>query len=325
MIRSSLKWAILALLLTLTGCTDRGDELKRWVHEQTGSYSAAFSPDGKYLLTGAVEGFGRVWDVEKNKVLYSVQHEDNNEGGIIAAAFSADNRYLVTMEQQSIARWRVKDGKLVGFWQWPDLRAVAISADGRYALIGMTRNEAIYFDMQQGKMVYVFPHHEKINSVSLSRDGRFALTGSDDWHASLWDLKTGEFIWAKNMKYKISRVELSDDGELAYAAAYVGQSKIFSTDKKGSLVSALPVKSRGMTVVSSDFSDDGQLLATSRSSRGIDIWSVKTGKNLKSWIPEAKYKVQPDAVIMLDLHISADKRRLLSESSTGIGQLWSIQ
>ncbi len=325
MIRMLFRIALLGAMLSLSACTDRGDELKRWVHEETGSYSAAFSPDGRYLLTGAVAGFGRVWDLQTNKVLYSVQHEDNDEGGIIAAAFSADNRYLVTMEQQSIARWRVRDGKLVGFWQWPDLRDVAISANGRYALIGMKRNEAIYFDMQAGKMVYVFAHHEKINSVSLSRDGRFALTGSDDWHASLWDLKTGEFIWAKNMKYKISQVELSDDGELAYAGAYVGQSKIFKTDKKGSLVSTLPVKSRGMTVVSSDFSDDGKLLATSRSSRGIDIWDVQSGKRLKGWIPEAKYKVQPDAVIMLALHISADKRQLLSESSTGIGQLWSIQ
>ena len=43
--------------------------------------------------------------------------------------------------------------------------------------------------MVEGKMRYVFPHHEKVNSVSLSKDGRFALTGSNDWHASLWDLK----------------------------------------------------------------------------------------------------------------------------------------
>ncbi len=314
------------LLLTLLGgCGNRGTELKRWVHEDTGSYGAAFSPDGTYLLTGAIGGFGRVWDVEQNQVLYSVQHEESDEGGIIAAAFSADNRYLVTIEQQSIARWRVRDGKLVGFWKWPDLRDVAISSTGRYALIGMKRNEAIYFDMQEGKMVYVFAHHERINSVALSRDGRFALTGSDDWHASLWDLKTGKFIWAKNMTYKISHVELSDDGEYAFANAFVGQSKIFRTSPKGDLISQLPVKSRGMTIVSADFSDDGTLLATGRASRGIDIWDVKSGRNLKNWLPEVKHKVQPDAATILDLVISADKQKLLSESSTGIGQLWSIQ
>lgn len=311
-------------LANLVGCSDKGQELKQWLHEDTGSYGATISPDNKYLLTGSIGGYGRVWNVADNKVIYSVQHKENNEGGLIAAEFSADSKYLVTIEQQSIARWSVSDGRLVGYWSWPNLRDVAISAKGRYALIGMKANQAIYFDMQQGEMVYVFPHHEKITSVALSRDGRFALTGADDWHASLWNLSTGEHIWSQNLKYKISHVELSDDGELALANAYVGQSKIFSTDSKGKLFSQLDVKSRGMTVVSADFSDDGKILATGRAAKGIDIWDVKTGKSLKSWLPKVKHYVQPDSATILDLNISSDKTKLLSESSTGIGQLWSI-
>lgn len=308
----------------LTACTDRGNEVRQWLHADTGSYSAAISPDGRYLLTGDIGGFGRVWDVQNGKVLYSVQHEDNDEGGIIDAAFSADGRYLVTIEPQSIARWTVADGRLVGYWAWPDLRAVAISANGRYALIGMKANQAIYFDMQAGKMVYVFPHHEKITSVALSRDGRFALTGADDWHASLWNLADGEHVWSKNMEYKIAQVELSDDGAFALANAYVGGAKIFATDAGGSLVSQLEIKSRGMTVVSADFSDNGKILATGRASRGIDIWNVQTGALVKSWLPKVKESVQPDSATILDLNISADGKRLLSESSSGIGQLWSI-
>jgi WD40 repeat protein len=316
---------LLLSITAFTGCSDKGKELKHWLHEDTGSYGAVISDDSRYLLTGSIGGYGRVWDVDQGKVLYSVQHEDNDEGGIIAADFSADSQYLVTIEQQSIARWRVSNGKLVGYWSWPDLRDVAISANGRYALIAMKANQAIYFDMQQGKMVYVFPHHEKINSVALSRDGRFALTGSDDWHASLWDLKTGKHIWARNMQYKIAHVELSDDGNMAFANAFVGQARIYATNKEGALLSELDIKSRGMTVVSADFSDDGSLLATGRASKGIDIWDIKTGKLLKTWLPEVKHLVQPDSATILDLKISADNTQLLSESSAGIGQLWSLK
>lgn len=314
---------ICVLLLSCSG--GKGKEISSWLHEDTGSYGAEISDDGQYLMTGSIGGYGRVWDVQSGKVLYSVQHEDSDEGGIIAADFSSDNRFLVTIEQQSIARWSVSDGRLVGYWSWPDLKDVAISANGRYALIGMKAKQAIYFDMQAGKMVYVFPHHEKITSVALSKDGRFALTGADDWHASLWNLADGKHIWSKNLVYKISDVELSDDGELAFANAYVGISKIFATDEKGKLVSTLDVKSRGMTVVSSDFSDDGKTLATGRAARGIDIWDVNTGKSIKSWTPEVKEWVQPDSATILDLKISADKSSLLSESSTGIGQLWSLK
>lgn len=320
-----LKLMLAGLMLSqLLACSDKGKELKRWLHEDTGSYASVISHDNKYLLTGAIGGYGRVWDVNENKVLYSVQHEESDEGGIVDAAFSDNGKFLVTIEQQSIARWMMSDGRLVGYWSWPDLRSVAVTASGRYALIGMKANQAIYFDMQEGKMVYVFPHHEKINSVHISRDGRFAITGSDDWHASLWNLATGEHVWSKNMHYKISHVELSDDGELALANAFVGKAKIFATDKKGTLVSELDTPARGVTIVSADFSDDGKILATGRAAKAIDIWDVKTGKRLKSWLPEVKHKVQPDSATILDLNISPDKKQLLSESSTGIGQLWSL-
>jgi len=323
--RAVLWFCGLCLTLLLVGCSDKGDELRRWLHEDTGSYGSAISDDGKYLLTGAIGGYGRVWDVDQGKVLYSVQHEDSDEGGIVGAEFSRDSRYLVTIEQQSIARWRVSSGELVGYWKWPDLRAVAISANGRYALIGMKANQAIYFDMQAGSMVYVFPHHEKITSVDLSADGRFALTGADDWHASLWNLANGEHVWSKNMQYKIAHVELSDDGQLALANASVGQARIYRSNNAGDLVSSLDIKPRGLTVVSADFSDDGDLLATGRAARGIDIWDVASGRNLRTWLPEVKHKVQPDAATILDLKILANGNQLLSESSTGIGQLWSIK
>ncbi len=156
------------MTLLVAGAEDK-QALNTWIHEDTGSYGAAVSPDGKYLLTGSIGGYGRVWDLAKNKVLYSVQHQDNNEGGIIAAAFSARSEVLVTIEQQSIARWSVKTGRLTGYWYWPDLTDVDISADGRYALIGRTANQAAYFEWVEGNVRDELSLHETVTSVALSR------------------------------------------------------------------------------------------------------------------------------------------------------------
>jgi len=292
------------------------------VHADIGSYGAAISPDGKLLLTGEIGGFDRVWDLQNNKVKYSVQHQEGSAGGIISAAFSASGEILVTVEQNSIARWAVSSGRLTGYWSWPNLTDVAVSADGRYALIGSKDNQAVYFDMVAGKMRYVFAHHEKVTSVALSGDGRSALTGSDDWHASLWDLSNGEHLWTKNLKYKISLVALSDDGELALANAYIGDAHIYATHGKGSLVSRLDeVK---MTLVSADFSVDNRILATGRAAKAIDIWEVASGKLRESWKPKVKHKVQPDSATILDLKLDSNAKTLISESSTGIGQRWAI-
>ncbi|MDH5356505.1 MAG: hypothetical protein OEY09_18835 [Gammaproteobacteria bacterium] len=314
---------LLLLIPLLVACGDNKKALKTWVHADTGSYGAAISPNGKYLMTGEIGGFGRVWDIKKNKVLFSLQHEDNSEGGMIAAAFSERGDVLVTVEQQSIARWSTETGRLTGYWSRPNLSDVDISADGRYALIGTKDNQAIYFDMVEGKMRYVFPHHEKVNSVSLDKKGRYALTGSNDWHASLWDLKDGRHLWSKNMKYKISLVALSDDGELALANAYIGDAHIYSTAGKGKLVSRLDEVR--MTLVSADFSDDNRILATGRAAKSIDIWSVKTGIRKEAWMPKVKHKVQPDSATILDLKLDTNARTLISESSSGIGQQWALK
>ncbi len=318
------KSLILLLIITVSGCENKGNAIQTTIVDDQGTYGAAISPNGKYLLSGSISGFGRVWDIAKGKVLYTVQHEDNADGGMIDAQFSADSSVLVTMEQGSIARWNVADGRLTGYWKWPDCRALAVSGDGRYALIGLKSKQAIYFDMVKGKMVYAFAHHEKITSVALSQNGKFALTGSDDWHASLWDLKNkGKHVWSKNMEYKISNVSLSDDGKLAFANAYIRGSKIFSTQKKGMLIAELP--EHKMTVTSSDFSDNNKILATGRASRGIDLWDVKTGKNIDHWVPKIKELVQPNTSTMVDMKLLKRNKRLITISGLGIVQTWDLQ
>lgn len=314
---------LLGLLTLLSACSDNKTALTTVTHADTGSYSAAISPDLKYLMTGAIEGFGRVWDLSKNEVMFSLQHQDGGGGGITAAVFSARSEILVTMEQQSLARWRMPSGQLVGYWSWPKLTDIDVSANGRYALIGSQDNQAVYFDMQEGKMVYVFPHHEKVTSVSLSKDGRYALTGSNDWHASLWDLKNGEHLWSKNMKYKISLVELSDDGEFALANAFIGETHLYKTQGEGTLLATL--EDKRMTLVSADFSDNGRILAAGRAAKSIDIWNVSTGKRYETWQPKVKHLVQPDSATILDLKLDANATTLISESSTGIGQSWALK
>jgi WD40 repeat protein len=312
----------LGLLSLLTACSENKLALNTVIHADTGSYSATISPDLKYLMTGSIEGFGRVWDLKNNKVLFSLQHQDS-DGGMTSAAFSARSDILVTMEQQSLARWRLPSGQLIGYWAWPNLTDIAISSDGRYALIGSTDNQAVYFDMQLGKMRFVMPHHEKVTSVSLSKDGRYALTGSNDWHASLWDLNNGEHLWSKNLKYKVALVALSDDGEFALANAFIGETHIYKTQGKGQLLAKLADKK--MTLISADFSDDGRILAAGRASKSIDIWDVKTGQQNETWKPKVKHRVQPDSATILDLKLNENATMLISESSTGIGQSWAIK
>ncbi|MCP3689697.1 MAG: hypothetical protein GY784_14915, partial [Gammaproteobacteria bacterium] len=54
---------IIATALLLAACSEHKQALDTWVHAETGSYGAAISPNGKYLMTGAIGGYGRLWDL----------------------------------------------------------------------------------------------------------------------------------------------------------------------------------------------------------------------------------------------------------------------
>lgn len=323
----SLNWQfkliwVLALVGSLLACAPKGDELKSWLHEETGSYSASFSPDGKYLLTGSISGFGRVWELSNNRVLFSVQHEDNDQGGIIAAAFSANNRVLVALEQNGLSRWQIPDGRLVGFWQLPRMNALTITPQGRFALIAMEQdNEAILFDMASGEVRQTLPHNDSVHAVAISPDERFAVTGSDDFFISYWSLQSGERLWSKSLGYKVAHLNFNADGTRLLANAYNSPAYILDPQSGKTL---LTLDKPRLTVVSSDFSPNGRKLAIGRALKGIEIYDVATGQRLQYWQPPVKESVQPNAATILALRF-IDNQQLLSESSIGLGQLWRVQ
>jgi len=307
--------------LLLTACGPKGEELNAWLHEETGSYSATFSPDGRFLLTGSISGFGRVWDLESNRVAFSVQHESNDEGGIIDASFSDNNRVLAVLEQNTLSRWETLSGRLVGFWELPRMNTMAITPQGRFALLGMEKDQAFLFDMSAGQVRHILPHNDSVHAVAISPDERFAVTGSDDFFISFWNLQDGERLWSKNLGYKIAHLNFNADGSQLLANAY--NSKAWLLDPSDGSELVMLDKPR-LTVVSSAFSPDGQRLAIGRALKGIEIYDTQNGKRLQYWIPPIKELVQPNAATILDLRY-ADNETLLSESSIGLGQKWRVR
>jgi WD40 repeat protein len=113
--------------------------------------SVAFSPDGKFALTGSKDKTARLWDIQD---ISSIQ----------SYALNGHNDYV---------------------------RSVAFSPDGKFALTGSDDKTARLWDIQEKENIqsYVLNgHNGYVSSVAFSPDGQYALTGSWDDTARLWNL-----------------------------------------------------------------------------------------------------------------------------------------
>ena len=111
-------------------------------------YSAAFSPDGKRIVTASDDKTARMWDGETGKPIG--EPLKGHEGTVVSAAFSPDGKRIVTASHDKTARlWDAVTGKPIG-------------------------------EPLKG-------HAGRVLSAAFSPDGKRIVTASDDKTARLWD------------------------------------------------------------------------------------------------------------------------------------------
>ncbi|MFT6624673.1 MAG: WD40 repeat protein [Cycloclasticus sp.] len=311
---------LIYFLILLSACQYESVAEQTWTHSEKGLFTASYSKDGQYVLVAATGGPAHLIETSSNTPLHQWQHTESNDG-IIASAISANNKFAITAEKNSLALWETVSGKIIGYWGFPTITDIAISADGKRALISMENNEAYYFDLYFGKVIYTFEHDGIINTVALSNNGEYALTGGNDHHAKLWNLKTGQVTQQWSHSFKVFKVALSDNGRYAMTNASLRKTRLWDT-QTGVLLSQLPM--RYMTVSAGVFSPDSESLLTGRPNQRIDLWDVKTGELLNTWLPQQRNFWLHETAVIIALAFSSDGLSFFSEATNGSAQKWKI-
>ena len=182
--------------------------------------TAAFSPDGEWLVTTSVAAPPALWRLSDFGVFSDNQPTATLEipGGrsVVQAEFSPDGRSIVTAANDGVARvFDFKTRRQVRELEAPGLMIGAtFSPDSRRILTYGSDFIGRIWDARTGRQLATLRGHSSwISGGAFSPDGRSVVTGSADQTTRVWDSFTGRLLSTQRMHGDaVNSVAYSPDG-----------------------------------------------------------------------------------------------------------------
>ena len=277
--------------------------------------SVAFSPDGRYALSGSNDKTLKLWDVNTGSAIRTFTGHSNQ---VRSVAFSPDGRYALSgSNDNTLKLWDVNTGSAIRtFTGHSDyVLSVAFSPDGRYALSGSSDNTLKLWDVNTGRAIRTFTGHSNyVFSVAFSPDGRYALSGSLDNTLNLWDVHTGSairtFTGHSNL---VLSVAFSPDGRYALSGSEDNTLKLWDVNT-GRAIRTFTGHSHRVRSVA--FSPDGRYALSGSGDNTLKLWDVNTGSAIRTFTGHSDY--------VLSVAFSPDGRYALSGSNDKTLKLWDL-
>jgi WD40 repeat protein len=287
---------------------DYNDLLMTYRHSQRVN-AVAFTPDGKFVLTGSNDGTARLWRVDSGQLIFTLRHDSD----VYAVAFSPDGKLVLTGGRDRTARlWRVDSGQLISTLHHDDdVLAVAFSPDGKFVLTGSYGGMARLWRIDSGQLIFTLRHDSFVPAVTFSPDGKFILTGSDDGAARLWRVDSGQLISALRHNSSVLAVAFSPDGKLVLTGGDDYTARLWRVDSR-QLISTLR-HDYGVRAVA--FSSDGKFVLTGSSDSTARVWRVDSGQLIftfrhTNWVRAVAF--------------SPDGKLILTGGDDGAARLWRV-
>ncbi len=242
-----------------------------------GSYAAAFSPDGRLLITTGPAGTCRIWNLRADPTItFPSTPSPIRE---LAMTYLGGQPAIVTVQSDGEVHIRSFSAE-----NWTDLlhcntgkgsQTLAISPDAIRLTVGRADGHLLTLDAKDGRILQVLAAHaESVNVARLAPDGRTLVTGGSDDVLKLWRLRPDDNGWDPGPIALVG-------GDVVGAAVHPGARSVAITARPGQLqFFSLPaLESVGRVDVPEmpwrlAYSADGHTLAAGSWDRTVQVWRV---------------------------------------------------
>jgi WD40 repeat protein len=263
------------------------------------AFGVAYSPDGRYLVSGSLNTSVRVWDVSTEE---AVNMPEGHTAQVRTVAYSPDGKHIVSgSDDKTLRVWELPTGQMERVLEGhaSTVNTVTFSPDGTRVVSGSTDKTIRVWDVSTGEETMVITGHTGgVMTVACSPDGRHVVSGSSDKTLRVWDLSTGEAErvlkghtnWVNSVAYSPDGahvVSSSNDKSIRVWGVSTGEERTIITGSIGPVgtVAYLP--------------DGTQIVSILTGGSTVQVWDVSLGAaertvHMKSPINISKFVFSPD-------------------------------
>ncbi len=275
------------------------------------SEAAAFSPDGKTLAVGFVDGTMEFWDVATRAKRFQFSP---HQGFNWSLGFSADGKELVSIAtpMASIAAGRVvispadivisdaDDGKELAAIRAPAPHSTALSRDGRRAAVSVfgqpgQKDGVTVYDLSPGRRGAAHFLPCTAHGLAFCRDGtRLAIAAQNT--VRIWDVEAEQFVgtFVAKSPIELLNVVFSPDGNLLAASGMGGLALWDVSSGKRLWLTPAPKWAQFSFAIA--FSPDGRTLAATiyespdrYDPMQVQLYDIATGRELAVLAPNRPF------------------------------------
>ncbi len=276
--------------------------------------AAAYSPDGRLIVTASADHTARLWEAETGRLLSTLVGHTN---WVYSVAFSPDGRSFVTTSFDKTARlWDASTGRCLAVMEGhtDNVHSPAFSPDGKLIVTCGVDGTARVWDSVTGRNVTVLRGHMgEVRTAVFSPGGEHVVTTGFDRMARVWDVKTWKTVAVlEGHTDKVLNATFSPDGKWLVTVSNDKTGRVWRT---GTWQSVAVLSGHEGGVNNAAFSTDGKLVATSSGDGTSRIWEASTWQTLR--------ELHGHTSGLRSIAFSPDGKLAVTASEDGTARVWN--
>jgi WD40 repeat protein len=250
-------------------------------------FCLTYSPNGKYLAAGDVNGIIHLWETPNHKHYARLA---GHTKFVRALVFSHDGKFIISCSLDATIRvWKIQTQECVkvSTEHQKQIWTLALSADGKLMVSGSSDGTVKLWDTASWeclRTLMTYPdqrYHGEIRSVAFSCDGKWLALGGANSILEIWDAQHLEKIVSLTVLSSgaINSVNFSSDSQKLAVGSDDRLVKVWGvSDDWPCLLTLEGHTDRPNSVV---FSPDNTKLASGARDGTVRIWNADTGECLR--------------------------------------------